>query len=459
MKIVIVGTSHVGYETTQTLLKGLDNVDIHLFEQDDKMSFMGWGSQAYLEDKVDSLDDIHYANQASYDAQGVNTYVDSQIVAVDPDKKEVTVEKEDGSTYQESYDKLILSPGGLPGKPPVEGVDSDNIFFFRGRGWTDLVRKRKDVAKNAVIVGGGFIGIQVAEAYAMAGINTTVIDMQDRILPTYLDKEFTDILEKHAADKGITFRGGEAVQEFVADADGNVEKVITDQGEYEADTVILSTGVKPNTEWLQGAIDIDDHGLVITDDYQQSSDPDIYVAGDCTSYPYAPAQNPYEDQRPVGLATLSRRQGVIAAKNIIAGENKFKTPPMSGTSALHLFDYTFASTGVNGMSCDDLGVDVSSKAYKTRILPKFMDDDREIFMKIFYETDSHRIVGAQLMSEKDITQSINTMSVVISANMTLEDLALQDFFFQPERNNTWGYLNQLAQQALGQTFGSDKQLF
>lgn len=381
--------------------------------------------------------------------------MNSEVIAVNPDSKTVTVKKEDGDTYEESYDKLILSPGGLPGKPPIKGVDSDNIFFFRGRGWTDVVRKRKDLAEKAVIVGGGFIGVQVAQAYTSAGIDTTVIDMEDRLLPTYLDKEFTDILEEHAAEKGLKFRPGEAVQEFVADEKGAVQKVVTDKGEYEADTVILATGVVPGTKWLEGTLEMTEHGYIQVNEYQQSSEEDIYVAGDATMYPYAPT----DGSAPTGLATLSSRQAVIAAKNVAAGENKFKTPAMSGTAALHLFDYTFASTGINDSSAADSGLDVSSKFYKTRILPEFMDDDREILMKIHYETDSHRILGAQLMSKKDITQSINTISVAISAQMTLEDLALQDFFFQPERNNRWNYLNQLAQQALGETFGSDQQLF
>ena len=381
--------------------------------------------------------------------------MDSKVIAVNPDSKVVTVEKENGTTYEESYDQLILSPGGLPGKPPIEGVDSENIFFFRGRGWTDIVRKRKDVAEKAVIVGGGFIGIQVAQAYTLAGIDTTVIDMEERLLPTYLDKEFTDLLEQHAAEKGLNFRPGEAVQEFVADGQGAVEKVVTDKGEYEADTVILATGVVPGTKWLEGILEMTEGGYIKVNEYQQSSEEDIYAAGDATMYPYAPTGG----LAPTGLATLSSREAVIAAKNVAAGENKFKTPAMSGTAALHLFDYKFASTGLNDASAARTDLNISSKFYQTRILPEFIDDDREILMKIHYETDTHRILGAQLMSKKDITQSINTMSVIISAKMTLENLALQDFFFQPERNNRWNYLNQLAQQALGETFGSDQQLF
>ncbi|MDK6804507.1 FAD-dependent oxidoreductase [Aerococcus sp. UMB7834] len=453
MKVVVVGTSHAGYEMVQTLLKADQDIEIDLYESGSTMSFLSCGIQSYLEDKSDHLDDLHYATEDSYKKQGINAYTNSQVVAIDSDAKEVTV-KDDQGEHQVSYDKLFLSPGAVPVELPIEGTDLDHVYYLRGRDWADRVKKRMAEAKEAVVVGGGYIGIEAAEAFTKAGIKTTVIDSQDRILPTYLDKEFTEVLEAHAADKGLDFHGNECVQS-VEGKDGQVAKVITDKGEYPADTVLFAVGVKPNTEWLKGTLELDDKGFVKVNEYLESSVKDIYVAGDATEIPF----NPTGKGKAIALASNARRQAVAAAQNIIAGENKVKSPSVNGTSGLALFDYHFAATGVKDCDKAEIDGEVESQFLQIPVLPKFMKDDQEVFMKIHYRKDDHKLVGAQIMSTMNLARDINTLSVAISAGWTLEDLALADFFFQPEYDNTWHYFNQVAQEALGQRFGSDKQLF
>src|SRR5699024_4562103 len=148
---------------------------------------------------------------------------------------------------------------------------------------------------------------------------------------------------------------------------------------------------------LDGIINLDDHGLIEIDDYLQTSESNIYAAGDATKVPYAPGN----DKRLIPLAGNARRQAVIAAKNIAAGKTNLPLPAVSGTSGLGLFDYKFANTGIKDVDADSLDVEVASKYYEEQILPDFMHDDTKIAMKIHYEKESHRIVGAQLMSKKD----------------------------------------------------------
>ena len=216
----------------------------------------------------------------------------------------------------------------------------------------------------------------------------------------------------------------------------------------------MAVGVRPNTAWLKGILDLDERGFVQIDSNMKESADDIYVAGDATKVPYAPSDNDY---RSIALASNARRQGVVAAMNIVGKPQTM--PSVSGTSGLTLFDYKFASTGVKDIDAGNLEVEVASTYYEEAIRPNFIGDAGKIMMKIHYEKDSHRILGAQLMSREDLTASINTISVAISAKWTLEDLATADFFFQPGFNRPWNYLNVLAQQALNQTYGSDKELF
>ncbi|WP_277631286.1 FAD-dependent oxidoreductase [Atopococcus tabaci] len=451
MKVVVVGTSHAGYEAIETILKDHPDVDLHLYERGSTASFLSCGIHSYLEGISTSTDQLHYATEASYKEQNVNVHMNSDVVGIDPDNKTITVKNENGTT-EESYDKLIITPGAKPVELPIPGTDLDHVFYVRGRDWAEKIKARMNESKKAVVVGGGYIGIEVAEAFAKHGIETTVVDALDRVLNTYLDKEFTDVLEAHMEEKGLAVRTGEMVKEIIGE-NGAVAKVVTDKGEYEVDTVVMATGVKPNTKWLQGIVDLNEDGTVVVDEYMETSQKDIFAAGDATHVPFAPNGG----EKLIALASNARRQGAVAAKNIV--EKTLKMPAVSGTSGLSLFDYKFASTGVKDIDADSIGAEVESKFVEERVRPKFMGDNDTVLMKIHFEKDSHRIVGAQLMSTEDVTAAVNTLSLAISAGWTLEQLALQDFFFQPGFNRPWNYLNVLAQEALGETFGSDNMLF
>ncbi|ODB47197.1 CoA-disulfide reductase, partial [Staphylococcus sp. AOAB] len=306
MKYVIVGTSHAGYEVIQTILKEDKNAEIEVFESGDKPSFLSCGIQSYLEDVSPSLDSLHYANEQSYKDQGVNIHVNSTVTDLDTDNKTVTVEK-DGNSSEVSYDKLFLSPGGKAVAPPFDGIDKyNNVLFMRGREWADQIKKRMPNAKKAVVVGGGYIGIEAAEAFAKAGIETKVIDVAERILNTYLDSEFTDILEQNSKEHNLEFIGGESVKALEGDNEGNVNKVVTDKNEYEADTVLIAVGVAPATEWLDGKIKLGNKGIIEINHKQETSAKDVYAGGDATLVPFAPI----EEDRYIALATNSRRQGV-----------------------------------------------------------------------------------------------------------------------------------------------------
>lgn len=376
----------------------------------------------------------------------------SEVIGLDPDNKLITVKTLEGE-HQEGYDKLLLSPGGYAPVPKIEGQDLENVHTFRGPEDTDAVQKRMSQTKHLVVMGAGYIGVEVATAYAEAGVEVTVIDMADRMLPTYLDPELATVIEDHAKEKGLTFRSGEAVQELLGE-DGKVSAVVTDQAEYPADTVIIAVGVKPGTSWLKGAIKLDERGFIQTNEYLETSVPDVYAGGDASYVPFAPTGQATN----IGLATLARRQGVVAALNALG--NKFKMPEVSGTSALRFFDYTIAATGMNSVNADSYDGKIASKYVEEKLYPDFMRKPGTVHMKIFFDEETHRILGGQLLSKIDVADSINVLSTAINAKYTLEQLALLDFFFQPNYDRPWHYLNVLAIEALGnKVSGADKLLF
>ena len=309
-------------------------------------------------------------------------------------------------------------------------------------------------SKKAVVVGGGYIGLEVAESYAKHGIDVTVVDFAPRILNTYLDQELTDILTEEGAKHNLKVRGGEKVLSFKGE-NGKVTSVVTDQGEYEADTVIVSVGVRPDASWLNGELEMTERGFVVTNEYLETSAKDVYAGGDSTLLPYAPTRG----ELPIALATLARRQGVVAALNAMG--TKTKMPAVNGTSALSFFDYKFVSTGLsqNGVGLYD--GKVASKYVEERIYPDFMRKENNlVHMKVYYDEDTHRVLGAQFMSKHDVSSAIAALSIAIASDWTLEQLALADIFFQPEFDRPWHFINVLAMAALDYKLGgADKLLF
>ncbi|MFL2095285.1 FAD-dependent oxidoreductase [Marinilactibacillus psychrotolerans] len=452
MKYIVVGSSHFGYEAVETILEAEPEAEIHLFEREDKASFMSCGAQSYLMNIAQSPDELHYANEESYKKQGINIHLNSDVVGVNADKNTVTV-KTDNGEKEEKYDRLLLSPGGYAPKLNIPGNDLEHVYTFRGRNDAEMVKARMEDAKKVVVIGGGYIGVEVAEAYRENGQDVTLIDAVDRFLPSYLDEEFYPSLSKEAEEKGLKIQTNELVQEIKGE-NGEIQAVVTDQSEYEADTVIMAVGVKPDTSWLANSLKLDEAGFVVVNDYLETSAKNVYAGGDATLIPFKATGK----KQNIALATNARKQGVTAAKNAM-GE-KVEMPVVNGTSGLAFFDLKFATTGLNNANLKNYDGNIKTFYTEERVRPSFMrDGDIKVEMKLFYDSETEVILGAQFLSTGDITQAANTLSLAISNEMTLSDLGKADFFFQPGFSRPWNFLNVLALKAQGETFGSTEMLF
>lgn len=402
----------------------------------------------YLEGVVKDVNSIRYMTAEEMEKRGVRVFTNTEITKVMPDQHEVEVlDHISGQTRKESYDKLILSPGANPFILPVPGHELKNIETMRGRQDTiDLKLHSVDPdIQNVVVVGGGYIGIEAAEAFAMAGKNVTVVDIITRPLGVYLDQDFTDILEKEMTDNGMHLAMEEKVVEFIGDA-GKVTKVVTDKGEYPAELVVMSAGVRPNTAWLKDAVEMYPNGMIKTDEYMRTSAEDVFAVGDATLIKY----NPGNTEVNIALATNARRQGRYAAKNLVEANNPF--PGVQGSSALRVFDYKFASTGLNDQMADRLKIETKSVLLDQDTLMDFIPADRKerMLFKLVYDPATHEILGGQIMSKEDLTANINAISIAIQTKFTIEQLAYADFFFQPEFDTPWNLLNMAGLKALEQ---------
>ncbi|HKM23533.1 MAG TPA: FAD-dependent oxidoreductase [Erysipelothrix sp.] len=445
MKVVVIGCTHAGTSAVKSILKEDPSAEVVVFERNDNVSFLSCGIALYIGEVVKKAEELFYSNPEELKALGAQINMEHNVTNVDDVNKIVTVENLlTGDTRTETYDKLVLTTGSWPIQPPIPGVEAGNILLCKNYNQAQEIIARKQSTEKVVIVGGGYIGIELVEAFVEIGKEVTLIDGLDRILNKYLDPEFTDVLENDLKERGVNLILNQAVEGFDADEAGNVKAVHTPSGTIEADLVIMCVGFRPSNELLKDKVDALPNGALKVNEYMQTSNPDIYAAGDNVAVHY----NPTGDHAYIPLATNAVRMGSLVGKNIVS--NKVKYRGTQGTSGLYLFGYKIGSTGVTENSAPHFGLNVKTVYIEDNYRPEFMPTTEKVQMKLVYDADTKVILGGQLMSKYDITQSANTLSLAVQNKMTIEDLAYVDFFFQPHFDRPWNYLNILAHAAIDQ---------
>lgn len=440
MKLVVIGCTHAGTAAIVNAAQLYEDVEITVYERNDNISFLSCGIALHVADVVKDPQGLFYSSPEALADLGVTTKMKHDVLDVNVENKTVTVKDlASGQTFEDTFDKLIVTTGSWPIMPPIQGIQQENIVLCKNYDHAKQVIEKAKTAENIVVVGAGYIGVELVEAFEILGKNVTLIDAQDRILPKYLDPEFTAPAEKSFEEKGVTLALNQLVQSF--EGNGKVEAVVTDQGRYQADMVVLCIGFKPNTELLKGQIDMLDNGAIVIDQYMNTSHPDVFAAGDSCAVIY----NPTGERRYIPLATNAVRMGTIAAKNLKG--NRAKYLGTQGTSGIKIYEHNIAATGLTELTAKEAGFDVKTVTVKDNWRPEFMPTYSEVSLKVVYDGKSRVVLGAQLISDVDLTQSINTMSVVLQNKMTIDELAYVDFFFQPHYNKPWNFLNQAGLQA------------
>lgn len=435
MKVVVIGCTHAGTAAILNLKRINPDVEITVFERNDNISFLSCGIALYVGGVVKDPQGLFYCSPEKLKELNVDTRMKHDVKNVDIKGKKVrVVNMETGIEFNETFDKLIITSGSWPIIPPIKGIDLNNILLSKNFNHSNEIIERAKHSKKIIVVGAGYIGVELVEAFRDNGKEVVLVDAEERILSKYLDKEYTDIAEESFRQRGIVIATGEKVVRFEG-KNGNVTKVVTDKNEYETDMVIMCVGFVPNTQLFKGQLDMLPNGAIKVDEYMRTSDYDVMAAGDCCSVYY----NPLKTYRYIPLATNAVRMGTLAALNL--SENKIKHPGTQGTSGIKIYENNMSSTGLTYETAKSEGLDVDFVYAVDNYRPEFMPTYEKVTFKVVYEKSSRRIVGAQLTSKADLTQSINTISVCIQNGMTVEELAFIDFFFQPHYNKPWNFIN------------------
>ena len=255
MKIVVVGCTHAGTAAVVNLKAVHPECEITVYEKNDNISFLSCGIALNVGGVIKETKDLFYNSPENLAKQGVVTNMKHEVLDIDFDNKKVKVKNLlTNEEFEDNYDKLVLTLGSWPIVPRFEGGDLENILLCKNHDHALTIIEKAENAKNVVVIGAGYIGVELVEAFEMKGKNVTLIDAEDRIMPKYLDKEFTDIAEAEFKSRGVNFALGQKVQKFEGE-NGKVARVVTEKGSYEGDLVVLCIGFAPNTKLVQGYLE------------------------------------------------------------------------------------------------------------------------------------------------------------------------------------------------------------
>lgn len=441
MKVIVIGCTHAGTAAVNQILASNPDTEVTIYERNDNVSFLSCGIALYLGGQVADPQGLFYSSPEQLAELGATVHMQHDVTDVDTENHEITVtDLKTGASKTDHYDKLVVTTGSWPVIPPIDGIDSPNVYLCKNWTHAQNLWEAAKPAKRVIVIGGGYIGTELVEAYQKQGKEVTLIDGLPRILNKYLDKEFTDRVEQNFVDHGIKMALNQMVQGF--SDDGKEVSVKTDKGSYTADMAILCVGFRPNTGLLKGKVDMNANGSIKTNDYMQTSDPDIHGAGDSVAVHY----NPTQKDAYIPLATNAVRQGTLVGLNIFKPTRKYMGT--QSTSGLMLFGQTIVSSGMTLEHAQAENVPAAAVTFEDNYRPEFMPTTKPVLMQLVYNPETREILGAQFMSEHDVSQSANVISVMIQNHNTIDDLGFVDMFFQPIYDRPFNYLNLLGQAAI-----------
>jgi NADPH-dependent 2,4-dienoyl-CoA reductase/sulfur reductase-like enzyme/peroxiredoxin family protein/rhodanese-related sulfurtransferase/TusA-related sulfurtransferase len=430
-KILIVGGVAGGASTAARLRRNDEDAEIILFERGEYISFANCGLPYYIGGTIEQRDALLVQTPEAMGTRfNMDIRVQNEVISIDRENKKVIVKdlKED-KEYEESYDKLVLSPGSTPLVPPIPGIDGDNIFTLWTIPDTDQIKSYIDEKKpkSAVVVGGGFIGIEMAENLHDLGIDVTIVEMQNQVMAP-VDFEIAQEIHKHIRSKNVDLILEDGVSTF-EDAAGKKKITLQSGRTISTDMVMLSIGVRPNNELAKDAnLELNERGGFVVNEYLQTNDEDIYALGDAIEVV------DYVDgtKTMIPLAGPANKQGRIVANNVCGGKEKYKGT--QGTSIAKVFDLTVASTGNNEKVLQRKGMEYKKDYHYSITHSKsnagYYPGAIPMSIKTLFDNDG-KVLGAQIVGYNGVDKRIDVLATALRAGMTVYDLKELELAYAP----------------------------
>ncbi len=444
-KILIIGGVAGGASTAARLRRLDETSEIIMFERGSYISYANCGLPYHIGNVIKERASLLLQTpEAMSKKYNVDVRIDSEVIKINRKDKTVEVTKtKTGETYTEDYDVLVVSTGSTPLKPPIEGINSPGIFTLWTVPDTDEIKKfiNDRNPKNAVVIGGGFIGLEVAENLHHAGINVTVAEAMDQVMAP-IDYEMAQLVQENMSENGVELILGDGVSKFKNEGD-LVEITLASGRKLSADMVVLSIGVRPNSQLAREAgLELNQRGGIVVDKYLKTSDPNIYALGDVIEV----EEFINKGRAMIALAGPANKQGRICANNIYGASEEYKGT--MGTSVAKVFDLTVASTGANEKTLIRMGLE-EGKDYLTATISQkshagYYPESSELILKMVFSPDGKKIFGAQIVGEDGADKRIDTLATSIRLGGSIFDLKELELAYAPPYSSAKDPVNMLG---------------
>jgi NADPH-dependent 2,4-dienoyl-CoA reductase/sulfur reductase-like enzyme/peroxiredoxin family protein/rhodanese-related sulfurtransferase/TusA-related sulfurtransferase len=429
MNYLIIGGVAGGATVAARLRRMDEKANIILFERGKYVSYANCGLPYYIGDTINNREKLFVQTAKGFtDRFRIDIRTEQEVTAIRPDKKEVEIKNlSTGETYTETYDKLVLSPGAEPLRPGIEGIGSKKIFTLRNVPDTDTIKNyvNTENPKRAIVVGGGFIGLEMAENLHDLGIQVDVVEMANQVMAP-LDFSMAAIVHRQLTDKGVGLHLEDGVSRF-EEKDGGVTVHLRSGKQIATDMVLLSIGVRPETKLAKDAgLAIGERGGITVNDYMQTSDADIYALGDAVEVRHLVTGQPAL----IPLAGPANKQGRIVADNIVFG-NKEKYPGSIGTSIAKVFDLTVAAAGANAKLLQRNNIPYISSYTHGASHAGYYPGAVPLSIKILFAPENGKLLGAQIVGFNGVDKRIEMLAQVIQRGGTVHDLAELEHAYAP----------------------------
>lgn len=428
MKYLIVGGVAGGATAAARIRRLTEDAEIVIFDKGEYISYANCGLPYYIGGVIEERDRLFVQTPESFGRRfNIDVRTKNEVTAIDAAAKQVRVRTADGKEYIESYDKLLLSPGASPVVPPLNGIDSEGIFTLRNVSDTDRIKEymTSHRVKRAVIVGGGFIGLEMAENLKHAGAQVAVVEMASQVMAP-IDYSMASHVHEHLLQQGVKLYLEQVVEGFSRENDEltvHFKSGVT----LKTDIVLLSIGVKAETNLAQAAgLKLGDMRGIWVDEYLQTSAEDIYAVGDAIEYPHPITGKPWMNF----LAGPANRQARIVADNMVLG-NKIKYEGSIGTAIAKVFNITVASTGLPAKRLKQLAIPYLSATIHNGSHAGYYPGSLQMDIKITFSPTDGRLYGAQIVGYDGVDTRINQYALAIKHGATVEDITKLEHAYAP----------------------------
>lgn len=455
-RLVVIGGVAAGMSAASAARRIKPDMEAIVLEKDYFISYGACSLPYYISDDVKDFNDlISLTPKVAIEERGINVLTRHEVLKIDTGRKEVVARNlENAEESQVRYDKLVVATGGLPIKPPLPGIDLQHVFAIRTLSDGIEIKKYIDEwglfqvcigspeclyvnrfgaekrAMKAVIVGGGYIGMEMCESLRKRGLDVTVIEKADRVLGT-MDVSITGIVEEKILAEGVKLYKGTSVEGF-AGKDGYLTKVLTDKGKFEADMALLVIGARPNTRLANDAgIQLGANGAIKVDEHMGTNVPDVYAAGDCAEALHlVTGKKVY-----IPLGTTANKHGRIAGENAAGMNSVFEG--IVGTAVTKVFDLEVARTGLSPLEAEREGYNHFVSTIKGRSRSSAYPSGKPIIVSYVVDKGTGKLLGAQMAGVEGVAHRIDTLAACLYGKMTIDDVARLDLAYAPPFATVW----------------------